>query len=42
MDGKTRGDAYLSRRGLIALTALGLSAGAQRSAFAGSPQGQLT
>ena len=42
MDGKARADAYLSRRGLLVLSALGLVAGAERTAFAGSPQGQLT
>ena len=42
MDGKTRADAYLSRRGLVVLSALGLVAGGKRAAFAASPQGQLT
>ena len=41
MDGKTRRDAF-GRRELLVLSALGLVAGAQRPAFAGSPQGQLT
>ena len=41
MDGKARRDAF-GRRELLVLSALGLVAGAQRPAFAGSPQGQLT
>jgi peptide/nickel transport system substrate-binding protein len=41
MDGKARRDAF-GRRELLVLSALGLVAGAPRTAFAGSPQGQLT
>ena len=41
MHGKTRRDAF-GRRELLVLSALGLVAGAPRTAFAGSPQGQLT
>ena len=41
MDGKARVDAF-GRRELLVLSALGLVAGAQRPAFAGSPQGQLS
>ena len=41
MDGKARADAF-GRRELLVLSALGLVAGAPRTAFAGSPQGQLT
>ncbi|HKH65740.1 MAG TPA: ABC transporter substrate-binding protein, partial [Reyranella sp.] len=40
MDGKARRDAF-GRRELLVLSALGLVAGAPRTAFAGSPQGQL-
>ena len=39
MDGKARADAYLGRRGLLVLSALGLVAGAQRTAFAAARRG---
>jgi peptide/nickel transport system substrate-binding protein len=41
-DRSTSGGSDLTRRDILALTALGLVAGAPRSSFAAGPEGQLT